>query len=96
MAEIKYYGICTTCNFAASCANSKSAKNPIYFCEMFDDSMPPEKKIVAKPGQKPSPTSDIVDKFSSKYKGLCINCENRKTCKFARTDEGIWHCAEYQ
>lgn len=29
-------------------------------------------------------------------KGLCINCENRHTCKYISPDGGIWHCEEYR
>ncbi len=29
-------------------------------------------------------------------KGLCINCENRDTCKETKLDGSIWHCEEYQ
>jgi (2Fe-2S) ferredoxin len=29
-------------------------------------------------------------------KGICINCENRHTCKFIRPDGGVWHCEEYR
>jgi len=29
-------------------------------------------------------------------KGLCINCENRNTCKFIKPNGGVWHCEEYR
>lgn len=29
-------------------------------------------------------------------KGLCINCENRNTCKYIKPDGGVWHCEEYK
>lgn len=28
-------------------------------------------------------------------KGLCLNCANRETCKFQRSEGGVWHCQEY-
>jgi len=30
------------------------------------------------------------------YKGLCVNCENRETCRLAKSEGGIWHCEEYR
>jgi len=29
-------------------------------------------------------------------KGLCINCENRSTCKYIKPNGGVWHCEEYR
>ena len=28
-------------------------------------------------------------------KGICINCDNRHTCKFIKPNDGVWHCEEY-
>ena len=28
-------------------------------------------------------------------KGLCMDCENRKSCTFPRPASGVWHCEEY-
>ena len=30
------------------------------------------------------------------YKGLCINCDNRNTCKLIQPNGGVWHCEEYR
>ncbi|MFC1733170.1 NAD(P)H-dependent oxidoreductase subunit E [candidate division KSB1 bacterium] len=27
---------------------------------------------------------------------ICINCENRLTCKFIKPEGGVWHCEEYK
>jgi NADH-quinone oxidoreductase subunit E len=27
---------------------------------------------------------------------ICINCENRHTCKFIKPEGGVWHCEEYK
>ena len=88
-------GICATCNFATSCTTLKNATNPIWFCEMFDDTLEHEKKENQKLHQQPSPVTGFIDKNQSKFKGLCMNCANRETCKIASTEGGIWHCAEY-
>ncbi|MFB3788142.1 MAG: hypothetical protein ACE15F_17415 [bacterium] len=29
------------------------------------------------------------------YKGLCVDCANRESCTYPRTDGGIFHCEEY-
>jgi len=86
-------GICSTCNFAATCAYAKNSKKPIWFCEMFDNTSTPEKKV--KPRNKKLSSPELNNNLS-KYKGLCSNCEYHETCKLAHTAGGIWHCAEYQ
>ncbi|MGQ9708129.1 MAG: hypothetical protein ACUVUR_04565 [bacterium] len=30
------------------------------------------------------------------YKGLCLNCENRKDCSIRNNEIGVWHCEEYR
>ncbi len=29
------------------------------------------------------------------YKGLCMNCANRWSCLFPKSEGGVWHCKEY-
>ena len=29
------------------------------------------------------------------FKGLCVNCANRHTCLFPKSEGGVWHCEEY-
>ena len=36
------------------------------------------------------------EKNSNKYKGLCKDCKNRKTCTYPKSEGGVWHCEEYQ
>ena len=33
---------------------------------------------------------------AGKYMGLCMNCEERKSCTFPKTHGGVWHCEEYK
>ena len=87
----KYFGICTTCNNAPFCAQANNSKHPVWLCDMFDNSVVSKKKE-----KEEKVKSDFAHKYSSKYKGLCMNCENRETCKFATCEDGIWHCTEYQ
>lgn len=29
------------------------------------------------------------------YTGLCVNCDERKSCKIRKAEYVIWHCEEY-
>ena len=35
-------------------------------------------------------------KSSPEILGLCVNCENRDTCKLRKPEGGVWHCEEYR
>lgn len=88
----EYCGLCSTCNHASECINAKRATEPILFCEMFDD--------YVKPGQvnksQTQAGSIPTEKEPGRLKGLCVNCEERHTCKFPKPDGGVWHCEEYR
>ena len=36
-----------------------------------------------------------IEVTPGRMKGLCINCENRTSCKFSIVEGGVWHCEEY-
>jgi len=31
-----------------------------------------------------------------RFKGLCMNCDNRFECLLPRPEGGVWHCEEYR
>ncbi len=97
--ENAYLGICYTCNVAPNCVQrERSGDRPIWFCENFDNEVSPgtsyeETGFYHRPGESPKlPGVDEVTEF----KGLCVNCDNRKLCRHAKQPGGIWHCEEYQ
>lgn len=84
--------ICTTCNHYQICATRKDRRRPIWFCEEFDDYVP-VKEMKPKTDYKASLKK--ANNETQLFKGLCINCENQKTCKIMKPNGGIWHCEEY-
>lgn len=36
-----------------------------------------------------------IEEIPGRMKGLCINCDNRVSCKFRIVEGGVWHCEEY-
>ncbi|HTS66225.1 MAG TPA: hypothetical protein VMS37_25420 [Verrucomicrobiae bacterium] len=32
---------------------------------------------------------------STKFLGLCSNCDNRETCVYPKPEGGVWRCEEY-
>jgi len=65
---------------------------------MFDDYMPPIERIVsaqASPRADSSMARRATEEAVSKYSGLCMNCEHRRTCTYPKPEGGIWHCEDY-
>jgi len=93
-------GICVTCNNRPECLsfqNSLRADRVIWNCEEFDDFVPGMKSDsvnikIKNSFKKPVYNDDIIP---GRTMGLCINCDNRKTCMLPSPVGGIWHCEEY-
>lgn len=97
--KAEFKGLCTTCNNAATCIYPRDSKRPVLQCEEFDGyAVPSERTTVNDVLGKTSSQvrSGAEEKELVQYKGLCQNCENRKTCTFPKPEEGIWHCEEYE
>jgi len=45
-------------------------------------------------GARPSKPSE--KKAVERFKGLCMNCDNRFECQLPRPEGGVWHCEEYR
>jgi hypothetical protein len=43
---------------------------------------------------EPRPSSNNGDR-STKFLGLCSNCDNRETCTYPKPEGGVWRCEEY-
>ena len=50
----------------------------------------------ARPTDSPAPTSAGDEDEFARYKGLCGNCEDRRSCTFPKPEGGVWHCEEYR
>ena len=86
----KYHGLCMSCNNALNCAYIQNSDQQILQCEEYEGySEPLIRTADTKAGLQPK-------KMSGKFKGLCMDCENNETCMFAKPEEGVWHCSEYQ
>jgi hypothetical protein len=86
-------GLCSTCKYSRSCIFRKEERHPVHECNEFEiasiDAPAASHEVVTNIG-----TNDSMP--DRRYKGLCMNCENRLNCRFASTDGGVWHCEEYR
>jgi len=94
-----YNDLCTTCNSAETCLSLNTKIRPVWFCEQFDDYIPPKVvKNTTKNDQHKTLNNRALESEQNprQFKGLCINCECRNECKIRIPNGGVWHCEEYR
>jgi len=89
----QYGGLRLTCDYARNCTYPWDVDSPVWQCEEFEVCEAPLEKtsvssFLAEASAKSRP--DIDENEEVKFKGLCLNCENRKTCIFPKPEEGVW------
>lgn len=89
--EDSVVGICSTCKHSNGCAYLSNHDDPIYHCNEFEIV---ETKTAKTAVAEPKVESEKAD--TQNFKGLCVNCAQRHTCKINKPESGIWHCEEYE
>lgn len=82
-------GICAGCIHASTCLYQSTARQPIWFCEMFENDTP----LISHP--KTDSEYSVLQIQPSQFTGLCANCDKRGTCTLPKPESGVWHCEEY-
>ena len=95
-----YRDLCSTCRNADSCFFARGKDRPILQCEEFDVCEHAPRRMSGgvnlPPAAAAGDESSFEDIDSSRYTGLCRNCEQRESCKFSKPEAGVWHCGEYR
>jgi hypothetical protein len=86
----EHLGLCTTCDNMSSCVFYTANGKPVQQCEEY--SISSTSKVTD--SRLASAAEEAAPK-EYEFKGLCMNCEKRKVCRFAKSEGGIWHCEEY-
>jgi len=94
--NVEYGGLCSTCKNAPDCTFPRDPHKPVLHCEEFDTGEPSPMKTTRKDRSPPTQLYAAKDTGSTKFMGLCSNCEDRETCIFPKPEGGIWHCEEYR
>ena len=87
-----YRDLCSNCDNGSECDGQTRPSRPIFFCEEFEvfGAVPaPEfdRAVPARPREAQSSNGHI---------GLCVNCDNARTCISPKPEGGVWHCEEYR
>jgi len=87
----EYAGLCANCLHAPECRYFDKNSKPVIFCEEFcyEQGSQVMDAQQAKTGEKPGAQENGG-------MGLCVNCENRDTCKLNMDKSSVWHCEEYK
>jgi|DewCreStandDraft_4_1066084.scaffolds.fasta_scaffold00019_322 transcription elongation factor Elf1 len=89
-----YVGICANCNHINECSFRQKSNKPVWYCDQYDAFTKSERQIHNRDSpQNPNPSETETEIFI--FKGLCVNCEKRFGCVYAKTNGGIWHCNDY-
>jgi hypothetical protein len=87
----EYDGLCMNCIHAGACVYRRQQNQPVLSCNEHDTGTVQSKKPTAK-----MTTCNRDEQDCDPLKGLCSNCENRKTCMLPKPVSGVWHCEEYR
>ena len=98
--ELNIYGICSTCNHRPECLSfqkSMQKNSPVLNCEEFDSFVSGIEIDADENREKKSykPPDHIGEMIPKRSIGLCVNCEDRKTCNLPFPAGGVLHCEEY-
>ncbi|MBA7656392.1 hypothetical protein ES703_64316 [subsurface metagenome] len=99
LKKIEYKGLCSNCDNASTCTFPGYPERPVLQCEEYVCSPIPIIKNVDKERYQSTRSqvkSIINEEKLGKYKGLCVNCDFRKTCMYPKGEGGVWHCENYQ
>jgi hypothetical protein len=92
MEQLVQASLCSNCRHLGDCAFLSKTSRPIQNCELYEcgRSEKPRLLVVKKTG----PPVDGPESEDALL-GLCITCDNLKSCKLPKPAGGVWMCEEY-
>ncbi len=91
-ASAPYRDLCSNCDNGEACRGGTRPRRPIFVCDEFVVSGAlPAPELDRAVTEKPRETQN-----ANQYIGLCVNCDNARTCISPKPEGGIWHCEEFR
>ncbi|HES58625.1 MAG TPA: hypothetical protein ENO21_04255 [Firmicutes bacterium] len=84
-------GICSTCRHLPRCLFVKAARQPIQFCEEFDERAEGGEGETVGLAER----SQVVTDGQGVDPGICVNCDSRLTCMHRKPGETVYECQDY-
>jgi hypothetical protein len=95
VATSERQGLCSGCKKAQECVFPRDPGKPVLECGEFEG-FPSAPSSFPKANIHPADSPEGQAGEKVEFKGLCKDCENRKTCTFPKSEGGVWHCEEYR
>ena len=95
--KITYHGLCRACESNSYCTFPRDPARSVLQCDEFRG-ISAERPLTEKDlGIAPlKPSAEYQQPAPTRFKGLCVNCDSRDTCTFAKPEGGVWRCEEYK
>lgn len=92
MEQLAQASLCANCRHLGECAFLSKACSPVQNCELYECGLSEKHRfaVVQKTctsGEAPENEADLL--------GLCITCDNLKSCNLPKPASGVWMCEEY-
>ena len=96
--SVSIKGLCEVCALAPGCTYARNPEVPVLQCAEFEGYGPrPESSQQRNAQQRAGrPDRQPPEPEPANLKGLCVNCDRRFTCTYAKPETGVWRCEEYE
>lgn len=93
-------GICITCRHRSYCQslqNGLRAQRPVWDCNEYEHNDSDAADAVSAAYRVRSTDGEYLSHGTNEDRsiGLCINCDQRRSCMLPIAEGGVWHCGEY-
>jgi len=92
MEQLVQASLCANCRHLGDCAFLSKACSPVQNCELYECGLSEKPRLVV---VKKTCASVEEPKNEADLLGLCITCENLKSCNLPKPASGDWMCEEY-
>lgn len=92
MEQIVQASLCTNCRHLGDCTFLSKACSPIQNCELYECGLSEKPRLVVVK-KACAPVEELETEVG--LLGLCVTCENLKSCNLSKPASGVWMCEEY-
>jgi hypothetical protein len=92
MEQLVKASLCANCRHLGDCTLLAKACCPVQNCELYECGLSEKPRLVV---VKKTCTAVEAPVNEDDLLGLCINCENLKSCNLPKPASGVWMCEEY-
>jgi len=92
MEQLVQASLCANCRHLGDCTFLSKACSPVQNCELYECGLSEKPRLVV---VKKTCASVEAPENEGDLLGLCITCENLKSCHLPKPASGVWMCEEY-